>query len=68
MLGGLGVQHCLSNPGAGLRFSQELGYADEVRFLQIFKPRERSVEILRQIEHFLGHLDDVLLFGFRYLN
>ena len=48
--------------------SQQLGDTDEVSLLQIFKPRERSVEILRQVEHLLRHLNNVLFFTFRYLN
>ena len=51
-----------------LGVSQQLGDTDEVSLLQIFKPGERSVEILRQVENFLRHLNDVLLFTFRHLN
>ena len=51
-----------------LDVSQQLGNADEVSLLQIFKPRERSVEILRQVKDLLRHLNDVLLFTFRHLN
>ena len=51
-----------------LGVSQQLGDTDEVSLLQIFKPRERSVEILRQVKDLLRHLNDVLLFTFRHLN
>ena len=35
--------------------------ADKVGSLQIFETRESSVEILRQVKHFLRHLNDFLL-------
>ena len=54
---------CKDGPlGAPSHFlnSQELCNAHEVRLFQIFEAGEGLVEILRQVEHFLGHFDDCI--------
>ena len=51
-----------------LSLSQELSNTNEVGLLQIFKSREGSIEILRQVEHFLRDLNYVFFFTFRHLN
>ena len=42
-----------------LNWSEQLRDAHEVGLFQIFETRESFVEILRQIKHFLGHLNDL---------
>ena len=51
-----------------LNSSQELCNFNEVRLLEIFEARERFVEILRQVEHFLRDLDDLIFGGLRSLH
>lgn len=41
--------------------SEQLSDDHEVTLLQVFEAREGFVEVLRQIEHFLGDFDDVWL-------
>jgi len=41
--------------------SQKLGNDTEVGLLQVFKTRKLFVEILSQVEHFLGHIEDLIL-------
>ena len=48
-------------PCLSVNCSQQLRDADEVRLLQIFESGEHSVEILRQVEHFLRNFDDFIL-------
>ncbi len=39
--------------------SEQLGDTDEMGSLQIFETRESFIEILRQVENFLGHFNDL---------
>ena len=49
-------------------FSEQLGDAHKVCLFQVLKSREGFVEILGEVEHLLGNLDDLLLLGTCHLD